>query len=136
MFFRFYILSILSCLVMLFTPLWGVSYVILFWILIILIRMHFYYKKWKKQQARHYSKTLSFCIKSMNRQKQNFRIINRLLKNEILKNFFKRASILFDDINVKVTSKHVEDLPKTTDHLNKHVHSPVYSHLSSNIYHD
>lgn len=137
MFFRIYIFSILSCFLLLLTPLWGVSYVILFWLLIILIRMHFYYKKWKKQQATHYSKTLSFCIKSLKRQKQNFRIINLLLKEEALKNYFKRLSIVLDDINVKIISNYDDGIYLSHTHeviKNDHRYNPSYSGYSFNIH--
>jgi hypothetical protein len=100
--------------------------------------MHFCYKKWKKQQAIYYSKTLSFCIKSMKRQKQNFRIINILLKKEAMKNYFKRLSILLDDINVKIISNCDGEiyLPHTHEVIkNDHRYSPSCSGYSFNIHH-
>lgn len=138
MFFRIYIFSILGCLLLLLTPLWGISYVILFWLLIILIRMHFYYKKWKKQQAIQCSKTLSFCIKSIKRQKQNFRIINLLLKKEALKNYFKKLSIFLDDINVKTINNCNGEIYLARTHeaiKNDHRYNPSYSGYSFNIHH-
>lgn len=94
-----------------------VAAMILLWLISIPIKGISRYKRWKEHQAILYPKTLSFCIKSMRRQKQNFKVIEFLIRNKKLQNFFKKVSILMDDINIKITSKYAEDMTKTSDHL-------------------
>ena len=133
MFFRFYILAIICSLAVLPTSVWVVGAMILLWLISIPIKGISRYRKWKKHHALN-PKTLSFCIKSMRRQTQNFKVIEFLIRNKNLQKRFKKLSILLDDINIKVTSKYVEDLPKTSDHLNAHIHNPIYSHMSCNVH--
>lgn len=134
MFFRFYILALLCSLAVLLTSVWVVATMILFWLISIPIKGISRYKRWKEHQAILYPKTLSFCIKSMRRQKQNFKVIEFLIRNKKLQNFFKKVSILMDDINIKITSKYAEDMTKTSDHFNPHIYNPIYSHMSCNIH--
>jgi hypothetical protein len=136
MFFRFYISTTICSLAVLPTSVWVVGAVILLWLISIPIKGISRYRKWKKHQAILYPNTLSFCIKSMRRQKQNFKVIEFLIRNKNLQKRFKKLSILLDDINIKVTSGYVEDLPKTYhSRMNDIYYSPSYSHYSCNIHH-
>ena len=104
MFFRFYILGILMTILFLFTSVWAVSFVLLMWLILMLFKALFNYKKFKRERSICYSNTLSFCIKSMKKQKQNFRIINFVIRQKSIQVIFKKLSILLDDINVKKSS--------------------------------
>ncbi len=136
MFFRFYILGILGATFFLFTSVWAVSFVILMWFLLILIRMPSYYQDFKKKQFMLCSKSLSFFIKSMRRQKLNFRIINFLIRQEYVKIFFKKLSILLDDINVKRCRNFEHSVSISDDNtMNQdHYYNPSYSGYSFNIH--
>lgn len=137
MFFRFYILINLFCLLLLSTALWFGAIIIISWLLFIAIISISRYKEWKNSQKKHHSKTLSFCIKSMRRQKQNFKVIEFLIRNQKLQNFFKKVSILMDDINVKVTQgNETFDLIKPKADTDEYIYTPTYRHYGANIYQD
>ena len=136
MFFRFYILGILITIFFLFTSVWAVSFMLLMWFLLILFKALFNYKKFKRERAIFYSHTLSFCIKSMKKQKQNFKIINFVIRQKSIQVIFKKLSILLDDINVKKSSNFTNNV-SISDHkvVNKdHYYSPSYSGYSFNIH--
>lgn len=136
MFFRFYILIILSCLSLLPTTLWFGATVIIIWLLFIAITSISRYKQWKSGQKLLFPKTLSFCIKSMKRQKQNFKIIAFLIRNESLQKHLKKLSILMDDINVKATSNFDHNISYVeSDHQSPFVYSKAYSDCPENLYH-
>lgn len=135
MFFRFYILIILGSLSVLPTSLWFGGILILIWFISMPISGVSYYKRWKAHHSILNIKSLSYCIKSIKRQKQNFKILNIILRKKILIQFFKKLSILLDDINVKASHKYIDDYPiQRVCHLNAKVHNPIYSHLPSNLY--
>jgi hypothetical protein len=135
MFFRFYILGILSCLLVLPTSLWSGGALILAWLISIPVKGISRYKNWKEHQGIFYPKSLPFCLKSMKRQKQNFRIINKLLRIEYSRIYFKRLSILLDDINVKFSNCCYKDSFKYNDYyLSPFIHSSAYDDCPENKY--
>lgn len=136
MFFRFYILGLLVSLYFVLTSSSIIAFIIFFWFLLTMARMFFYYRSWRKKQALICEyKTLSFCIKSMRRQKHNFKIITFLIRNKALQTLLKKFSILLDDININKKHELTDDFPLYNKvDSNSHVHSPVYSHMSCNLY--
>lgn len=136
MFFRFYILGTLGTIFFLFTSVWAVSFVMFMWFLLILVKAPFNYKKFKRERVICYPRTLSFCIKSMKRQKQNFKIISFLIRNESIQKPLKKLSILMDDINVKSTSHFDNSISSShSDHQSPFVYSHSYSDCPENLYH-
>lgn len=136
MFFRFYVLALICSLAVLLTSVWVVAAMILLWLISVPIKGISRYRRWKEHQAILYPKTLSFCIKSMRRQKQNFKVIEFLIRNESLQMLFKKLSILMDDINVKSTSNFDHNISSGhSDYQSSFVYSQSYSDCPENLYH-
>lgn len=134
MFFRFYILGILGCLLVLPTSVWLGGALILVWLISIPVKGIFRYKNWKEQRRIFYPQSLSFCLKSMKMQKQNFRIINKIFRRKNLRIYFKKILILLDDINVKFSNCCYEDSFKYNTHLSPFIHSSAYDDCPENKY--
>jgi hypothetical protein len=109
--------------------------IILLWILCIMLPNAIKdRKKWKSSSGNLSKKSLSFGIKSMQRQKENFWVIDKIFSNHnSISSFLKQQSILWDDLHVKFTygrTSFNSDHNSATDRrLN-----PAYSHLVDNIY--
>lgn len=136
--FRIYILLILASVLLLLNNLLALGSLILFWLLFIApIKSILQYKKWKHSQA-HVEKSLSFGIKSMKIQKQNFKSINFLFsKIPFLETLFKKISILIDDIHIKYTSDGVGNTYADNSILeNKDdiIFDPSYSSCACNVH--
>lgn len=102
MFFRIYIMIIIMLTSLLFTDVYFVSLLLLLWFCSIPMRRNSYFKNKRNTMPLHrYS--LSCGMKSMKRQKSNFKIINKLCSwSPRLNQFFKRLSVALDDRHVKV----------------------------------
>lgn len=114
------------------------------------------HSKWKKSQA-HIEKSLSFGIKSMKRQKQNFKAINFVFaKVPLVQKLLKKASILLDDMHVRygytgiTQSSRINSIDSSShgftdttpfsssmkDYTMDYTTNPAFRDLSYNIHHD
>ena len=142
MFFRIYVLLVITATGFLFTDLWFVAFLVLLWLLFLLIKAESYRKKLKNKKPLH-EKTLSFAIQSIKKQKENFSFINRIcLVFPTLRLFLKHLSILLDDIGIEFTSgtrivfdTRENNSPSLGPTYPSQGVDPSYRACSDNIYH-
>jgi len=137
--FRGYMLLLLASLIVLFTRCWIVGAAgILFTIILWPITGINNYKSWKKSNSK-VKRSLSFGMKSIIIQKQNFKAIDFVFSKIPLlqifnKSFFKKMSVVFDDMHVKRESNRTRST--FNDSYQRRLSSPQCAHLVSNIWHE
>ncbi len=131
MIFRIILLTISLSIMSLFSEYYSLGMIGLFWILcIVLPTTLIRHKQWKKILGNIEHKSLSFGIKSIKIQKQNFRMIDwAFSKYKHLAKFLKQISILFDDIHVKRT-----DPSSIKSNNNDYTTDITYSHILGNVH--
>ena len=130
------ILSILGV-VLLNTPLSFIGSLLLF---LLVVRFYFIYRTCIRQREKTHAtnKSLASGMKSLKVQKENFKIINSIFRfSSLVRRILKKLSIMYDDLYVerKMTTLPNNEFTKIrSSDLNPYVHSPIYSHMSCNIY--
>lgn len=102
MVFRLYILFILICFVVLFTPCFIVGACCLFVATILWpFGQTIRYRNWRRSQI-DAEKPLAFGIQSIKLQRQNFKAISHVFSRyPMLEKTLKRMSVIFDDMHVE-----------------------------------
>lgn len=137
MFFRVYMLIAVASFITFLTTFCTMSAMGILFTVVWLFEYTSKYNKWRKAQMGT-EKSLSFGIKSMRRQKQNFKLIIVIFaRYPDLQKFFKRASIIFDDMHIKIKYGNKVDSiqPPISGSEDDYRYHPLYKSSSSNIYH-
>ncbi len=92
MFFRLVVLLIMLSVLAIFTPLRGIAMQVILWIGVFTLIIQNAHRSWRKKRKVYSAKSLTFGIKSMAMQKQNFSMIDYIFArdkkiNALLKTF-------------------------------------------------